>query len=180
MGVRAKGSCISIALLSLTCQFLPGARISAQTAASQHDTTQRGHLDTLPVAPGARVRLQVGLPPRSYVGVLQGQDSSHVLLSTCLTCGSTAIDARQISGIQVSQGRTSSHIVAGAIIGALLGTAVGLVVVQNHINNTHPCDGCGLAILAVPEFTGGGLFIGTVAGALMRQERWVSLAPSPR
>lgn len=175
MNVNAAVAFVAVVLTGLLLQCVPSSIIFAQSAAERRDTAAASRLDTLPVSPGARIRLQLDDRPGWDVGVLHAQGSGRVLMSRCQTCGADEINVRQITAAQVSQGLTSSHIVGGAVVGALIGTVVGVTLVNNSIQNTHPCDGCGLKILAVPQFTAGGFFIGAVIGAMLRQERWGSL-----
>lgn len=162
-----------VAALSLPCAV--SSSLVAQSIVARRDTLSAVAVDTLPISSGARIRLRLDERPGWEVGVLQGQDSGRVQITRCQTCRIENFPVSQITAAQLSQGRTGNHIVAGALVGGLIGTAVGALLVSNKIHNTHPCDTCGLAILAVPEFTGGGVFLGTLVGALWRHERWTSL-----
>lgn len=172
MNVTAAVSYVVVMLAGFVVQCVPYSGIVAQSPAERRDTSSIPRLDTLPLAPGTRIRFQLNDRPGWEVGVVQAQDSERLRLSRCQTCGVEDFNVRQMTAVQVSQGLSSGHIVGGAVIGALIGTVVGVTLVNNSIQNTHPCDGCGLKILAVPEFTAGGLFVGTVFGAFLRHERW--------
>lgn len=163
--------------------------LSARGAATQSVSRPGGNSlgtvrpETLAVNGGALVRFLLGPSQPWQRATFAGQRADTILLTTCAACAPQPVALRSIDAIEVHASRavSGSRIVRGTLLGAGIGTVIGLVLIQSHIHSQRHCDGCGLAILALPEFALGGAAGGAVMGALIRPEQWqpVQLPPRP-
>ena len=162
------------------CTRMTALAAALVAAAPRPLGAQRERGDSLPVAPGARVRLTIvagGGEPRSrVVGRWVGQSSATLSLSAS-AAGVREFPRGTVERVEVSRGRARGRgALRGAGLGLLAGAAVGAWWGAAVISEGNDCyQVCsrgagavvGAVLLGVP-----GAVIGTVAGTLTAGERW--------
>ena len=124
------------------------------------------------IEPGTRVRIKASsIFPQPIVGTLESVHDSILVFRS----GQTApleIRLSQIERLEVSQGK-KSNAGTGALVGGLIGTAVGVVV--GLIIKEGADVQADLPVITGAIGAGGGVLIGTLAGASDQSDRWVEV-----
>ena len=124
------------------------------------------------IEPGARVRIKASsISPQPIVGTLESVHDSTLVLRS----GQVApleIRLSQIERLEVSQGK-KSNAGTGALVGGLIGTVAGVVVGLVFSQGSDAPEGLPVTIGAAGA--GGGVLIGTLAGAMDQSDRWVEV-----
>ena len=133
--------------------------------------------DSVPVAPGARVRAYVVPPGAWRVGALDRltADSLFLRADGCASCAGVAMPRSAVSRFEASAGR-GGHPFRGMALGLVAGAAIGAFVVAPCPHGNRGGDGppCGLGQGLAAVYGGfGGLLVGGIAGAYWpSKERW--------
>ena len=133
--------------------------------------------DTLVLSPGARLRVTVdsGRPTR-FIGVLLGQRPDSLRLQADGWSPFRPVPLSRVVRLEVSRGQ-QPHWRLGATLGALLGTAVGVLSVQGKTYGLG--DNTGTTQVLASIALGGAL--GAAIGAAIHTDRWQVVAwPPPR
>jgi hypothetical protein len=130
--------------------------------------------DTLTVAPGARLRVLPRAGSWLPVGTFERQTpDSLVVFLDCSMCGGvdSTIAWRDVRMVKRYMGRQHGK---GALVGLLVGTAVGFVAAKVAIHDCEQragADLCGLNGVVAPLGSAAGLLLGAAIGT----ERWVTV-----
>jgi hypothetical protein len=135
-------------------------------------------VDTLAVAPGARLRIATRAASAPFTATLLRQTRDGLVVDPpCATCaGDSTITWSALQTVDVRAGRR--HGMKGALVGAGVGLLAGtLIAVVSVHQDTQDCksngeDFCGLAVLAIPAvgLTGGA--VGLITGLAVGTQRW--------
>lgn len=133
--------------------------------------------ETAPIAPGARIRLQVAAPEEHWIiGELLAA-TSDTLRVAADSGETTAIPAAAASELQISRGR-GSHAGKGAVIGgSILGAAglgLGIGLAADGYFAAEPSEVVALTLLSASA----GAAIGALLGWTSSSEKWEEL-PAP-
>ena len=140
-------------------------------------------VDTLAVAPGARLRIAARTVPAPFVATLRRQTRDGLVVDPpCVSCAADstiAWGALQTVDVRAGRRHGMKSALVGAGIGVLAGTLIAAVAVHQ---DTQDCksngeDFCGLVVLAVPAVALTGGAVGLVTGLAVGTQRWDRVWP---
>ena len=135
-------------------------------------------VDTLAVAPGARLRIAARTAPAPFVATLLRQTRDGLVVDPpCAACAADSTVAwSALQTVDVRAGRR--HGMKAALIGAGTGLVIGTLVAAVAVHqDTQDCkssgeDFCGLVVLAVPAVALTGGAVGLLTGLGVGTQRW--------
>jgi hypothetical protein len=135
-------------------------------------------VDTLAVAPGARLRIATRTAPVPFGATLVHQTRDGLVVDPpCATCtGDSMIAWSALQTVDVRAGRR--HGVKGALVGTGIGLLAGTLIAAVAVHqDTQDCKSngeefCGLVVLAIPAIALTGGAVGLVTGFAVGTQRW--------
>lgn len=133
--------------------------------------------DTIPVAAGAYVRLQLAGEDAWRAGRVLAVTRDSVALRPCLGCTPAAFARAELLRLEARRGvpgTRTRHGLAGAGAGTLLAVGATILTGRRACARRPRGDGpsCDIVYLALPLTAASGLFAGALVGAALPAERW--------
>lgn len=163
---------------------MPPLRLSLLLALLAATPAVAQRVDTLAVAPGAKLRIATPTGSDPLTAVLQRQTAAGLVLDRrCQACAADSTIAwSEVRSVDVRAGRRHGvkSALVGAGVGLLAGTLIGAVAVHQDIQNctSQGGDFCGLVVLAIPVIALTGAAGGLVTGLAIGTERWDRVWPA--
>jgi hypothetical protein len=122
---------------------------------------------------GDRIRLSTGAIAKGTTGRLVQVGPDVLRIQVDGRPDPIAVPLTAVTRLERSLGRRSSA-GKGALIGTVVGTGMGAVLVALAGHSDSDCDGpcTPYAIIAGSAFIGAGALVGAIGGALIKTERW--------